>query len=378
MKVALVHEYFASLGGSEAVALEMRRLFPGAPVHTLFADSLHLYGGVLDGVEVHTSFLQRLPRVARRYWLYYPLFPRAVESLDLRGYDLVISSSHGWVKNIITSPNALHVCYCHTPLRYAWEDTDPGLPLDRWLRPLTRTFMGRVRSWDRRCTDRVQVFIANSREVQSRLQRYYGRSSHVVYPPIDTAYFSPQAEPGNYFLTVSRLVKYKRVDLAVQACTKLGLPLKVVGEGREMEKLAGMAGPTVELLGWQSRERLRELYAGCRGFILPGKEDLGMTALEAQASGRPVVAYGEGGALETVVSGETGIHFAPQTVDALISALERFQWMPWDREPLRRNALLFDRETFVREISRIVRESWSEFKGSDPIPEEVPALAGRP
>lgn len=378
MKVALVHEYFASLGGSEAVALELHRLFPEAPVYTLFADGRHLCGGVLDGVEVHTSFLQRLPRVASRYWLYYPLFPRAVESLDLRGYDLVVSSSHGWVKNIITSPNALHVCYCHTPLRYAWEDIDPGLPLDRWLRPLTRTLMGRVRGWDQRCTDRVQVFIANSKEVQCRLQRYYGRSSHVVYPPIDTAFFSPQGEPGNYFLIVSRLVQYKRVDLAVQACTQLGLPLKVVGEGREMGKLAGMAGPTVELLGWQSRERLRELYAGCRGFILPGKEDLGMTALEAQACGRPVVAYGDGGALETVVTGETGIHFTPQTVDALIRALERFQGMHWDGERIRRNALLFDREVFMREISRIVRESCSKFNGSDPKPEEALDMAGMP
>ena len=378
MKVALVHEYFASLGGSEAVALELRRIFPDAPVYTLFTDPRHLCGGVLDGVEVHTSFLQRLPRVASRYWLYYPLFPRAVQSLDLRGYDLVISSSHGWVKNIITSPNTLHVCYCHTPLRYAWEDIDPGLPMDRLLRPLTRTLMGRVRSWDHRCRDRVQVFIANSKEVQSRLQRYYGRSSHVVYPPIDTTYFSPRGEPGSYFLTVSRLVQYKRVDLAVQACTQLGLPLKVVGEGREMAKLVGMAGPTVELLGWQSRERLRELYAGCRGFILPGKEDLGMTALEAQASGRPVVAYGDGGALETVINGETGIHFAPQTVDALIRALERFQGMHWDRERIRRNALLFDREVFMREISRIVRESCSEFDGSDPKPVEGLVLAGRP
>ncbi len=157
MKVALVHEYFASMGGSEAVALALRQLFPGAPIYTLFADRRHLRGGALDGVDVRTSFLQRMPQVTSRYWLYYPLFPRAVESLDLREFDLVVSSSHGWVKNILTSPNALHICYCHTPLRYAWQDTDPGLPLDRLTRPLTRTLMGYVRSWDRQATNRADV-----------------------------------------------------------------------------------------------------------------------------------------------------------------------------------------------------------------------------
>lgn len=377
MKVAFVHEYFASLGGSEAVALALRQLFPDAPMYTLFADRRHLRGGVLDGVDVRTSFLQRMPQVTRRYWLYYPLFPRAVESLDLREFDLVISSSHGWVKNIITRPDTLHICYCHTPLRYAWQDTDPGLPLDRLTRHLTRALMGYVRSWDRQATHRVDVFVANSREVRSRLQRYYNRPAHVVYPPIDTTFFVPQEKPGDYFLAVSRLVQYKRVDLAVQACTRLGLPLKVVGEGREMRKLAKIAGPTVELLGWQSRDRLRDLYAGCRAFILPGEEDLGMTALEAQAAGRPVIAYGAGGALETVIPGETGIHFSPQSVDALVSAIEEFRGIEWDQQGIRRNALLFDEEVFIREMKRIVEESWSQFTGGPQPLEEAPALQGR-
>ncbi len=223
----------------------------------------------------------------------------------------------------------------------------------------------------------MDVFVVNSREVQTRLQRYYNRPSHVVYPPIDTTFFVPQEKPGDYFLAVSRLVQYKRVDLAVQACTQLGLPLKVVGEGREMPKLAKMAGPTVELLGWQSRERLRDLYTGCRAFILPGEEDLGMTALEAQAAGRPVIAYGAGGALETVIPRETGIHFFPQTVDALLSDIEEFQGIEWDQERIRRNALLFDEEVFIKEMSRIVGESWSQFTGSPLELEEAPVLQGR-
>jgi glycosyltransferase involved in cell wall biosynthesis len=223
--------------------------------------------------------------------------------------------------------------------------------------------MGYVRRWDRRATDRVHVFIANSRETRTRLQRYYGRPAHVVYPPIDTTFFVPQEEQGDYFLVVSRLVSYKRVDVAIQAFARLGLPLKVVGAGRAMRKLAKIAGPTVELLGWQSRERLRDLYAGCRGLVLPGKEDLGMTALEAQSAGRPVIAYGEGGALETVIPRETGLHFVPQTVDALINAVQVFQGMSWDKERIRRNALQYKRSIFLREMDQIVRQTWAQHGG---------------
>jgi glycosyltransferase involved in cell wall biosynthesis len=228
--------------------------------------------------------------------------------------------------------------------------------------------MGYVRSWDRRATDRVHIFVANSREVQARLQRCYGRPAHVVYPPIDTTSFRPGEEQGDYFLAVSRLVPYKRVALAVEAFTQLGLPLKVVGTGRAMRDLQKIAGPSVELLGWQSRQRLGELYAGCRAFILPGKEDLGMTALEAQSAGRPVIAFGEGGALETVISGETGLHFTPQSVDALVQAVRDFQGMEWDKERIRGHALQFDRSVFLREMDRIVRKAWAQHRGEAPQP----------
>jgi glycosyltransferase involved in cell wall biosynthesis len=365
VKVALVHDYFASLGGSEAVALALRQLFPEAPLYTLLADRRHFYGA-LEGVDVRPSFLQYLPGAPSRYWLYYPLFIRAVESLDLRGYDLIISSSHGWVKNIRTRPGSLHICYCHTPLRYAWEGIKSGLPLDWLMLPLTRVLMAYVRRWDLRGTDRVHLFVANSQEVKARLQRHYGRSAQVVYPPIETTFFLPQEEQGNYFLLVSRLVPYKRVDLAVRAFTQLGLPLKVVGTGRAMGRLARIAGPTVELLGWQPRERLRELYAGCWALVLPGKEDLGMTALEAQAAGRPVIAYGEGGALETVIPGETGIHFVPQTGEALIKAVRDFQGMSWDKERIRRHALQFDRRVFLREMDRVIQQAWKQHRGDLP------------
>ena len=370
MRVALVHDYFASLGGSEAVVLALRQLFPEAPLYTLFADKRHLNGGVLDEVEGRTSFLQRMPGIEDRYWLYYPLFPRAVESLDLREYDLVISSSHGWVKNVRTAPGSLHICYCHTPLRYAWERVDPGLAMTGLARPITGALMAYVRRWDRKATQRVNVFVANSLEVQSRLQRYYGRSAEVVYPPIDTEYFLPGDAQGDYFLVVSRLVPYKRVDLAVQAFAEMRLPLKVVGDGRAIGELQKLAGPTVEFLGRQPRERLRDLYSRCRALVLAGKEDLGMTSLEAQAAGRPVIAHGAGGALETVVPGETGVHFAPQTVEALIKSVRDFQGMVWDTDRIRRNALRYDQSVFLREMDLIVREHCADTRGADVVPAE--------
>lgn len=356
--MAIVHEYFGPLGGSEAVALALHRLFPEAPVYTLFLDKRHLGDGVLHGADVRTSFLQRLPRIVTSYWLYFLLFPLAVRSLDLRGFDLVISSSHGWVKNLRAGPRALHICYCHTPLRYAWEGTEPGLPTDRWTRPLRWAFMKYLRRWDTQSTAGVHAFVANSQEVRQRIERCYSRSAQVVYPPIDTGFFVPQQHHGDYFLVVSRLVPYKRVDLAVQAFTRLALPLKVVGTGREMARLSRMAGPTVELLGWQPREHLRDLYAGCRALVVPGKEDLGMAALEAHSAGRPVIAYGEGGALETVIPGETGIHFTPQTVEGLIQALQQFGRSTWDPQHIRSHALNYDEGVFLSEMRRTVARNW--------------------
>ncbi|MFQ5873868.1 MAG: glycosyltransferase [Dehalococcoidia bacterium] len=376
MKVALVHEYFSTLGGSEAVALTLRERFPHAPLYTLVADPAHMERGPLKDAEVHTSFLQRLPFSHHLYWAYYPLFPLAVERLDLREHDVVISSSHGWVKNVLTRPGALHICYCHTPLRWAWEGVEPG---GRFLGPfkaLAGVFMHYVRVWDASATPRVDLFVANSREVAQRIRRYYGREAQVVYPPIDTDYFLPGNQDGEYFLLVSRLVPYKRVDLAIEAFNHLGLPLKVVGSGREMGRLRRLAGPTVELLGWQPRERLRQLYAGCRALILPGKEDLGMTSLEAQATGRPVIAYGAGGALETVVPGETGVLFPSQRVEALMVAIGHFNGMVWDKERIRHHALQFDRRVFLERMEQLVWEAWGNHIAEAGEPREPLSVTG--
>lgn len=363
MKVALVHEYFCSLGGSEVVALALRELYPEAPIYTLLADPAHQKGGVLLDADVRTSFLQRLPFSRQAYWAYCPLFPMAVESLDLREYDLVISSSHGWVKNVLTRPGGLHICYCHTPLRWAWEQTTPRRRLARLLSPFVSLWLHYVRVWDAASTPRVDHFVANSYEVARRLRRYYGREAYVVYPPIDTDFFQPEDVEGDYFLVVSRLVPYKRVELAVEAFNRLKLPLKVVGAGSELGRLKRLAGPAVEVLGWQPRERLRELYAGCRALILPGKEDLGMAALEAQSAGRPVIAHGAGGALETVFPGETGLHFGPQKVEAIINAVRQFEGMRWDKALIRRHAIQFDRRVFLERMANFIHEAWSRHIG---------------
>lgn len=356
MKVAVVHEYFCGWGGSEAVAMALHSLFPDAPIHTLVANPIHAREGPLAGVELHTSFIQRLPMSHRVYWAYYPLFPLAVEQLDLREYDLVISSSHGWVKNVLTRPGALHICYCHTPLRWAWEGVAPGGRLPGLLKLPLSAFMHYVRMWDASAGPRIDQFVANSHEVARRIRRYYGREAKVVYPPIETDYFLPEDRDEEHFLVVSRLISYKRVDLAIEAFNRLRLPLKVVGAGRDLARLRKLAGPTVEVLGWQPKERVRELYAGCRALVLPGKEDLGMTALEAQSAGRPVIAYAAGGALETVINGVTGLFFNSQDVNALMDAVARFQGMTWDKQLTRRHALRFDRQVFLDRMEQIIQQ----------------------
>lgn len=375
MKVAIVHEYFCTLGGSEAVATALCSLYPDAPVYTLVADPVHSRKGPLADRELHTSFIQRLPFSHRLYWAYYPLFPLAVEQLDLREYDLVISSSHGWVKNILTRPEALHICYCYTPLRWAWEGVAPGVLPGLLQAPLS-AFMHYVRMWDASANPRVDQFVATSREVARRIHRYYGRDAEVVYPPIDTDYFLPEAWDEDYFLVVSRLMPYKRVDLAIEAFNRLRLPLKVVGTGRELGRLKRMAGPTVEVLGWQPRERVRDLYASCRALIHPSKEDLGMTALEAQSAGRPVIAYGAGGALETVIDGETGLFFDSQDVSSLVGAVRRFEGLSWDKGCIRRNALRFDRRLFLDRMQEIISRAWADHLGELKGPYEALVLVG--
>jgi glycosyltransferase involved in cell wall biosynthesis len=361
MRVAIVHDFFCNLGGSDQVAAELHQLYPDAPVYTLLVSDRNRQGALLQGISIKTSFVQHLPFARRRHEIYLPLFPLAIESFDLTRFDLVLSSSHACAKAVIPAPEALHVCYCHTPARYAWDLSylyaRRASRLVRWYIALV---MHRFRVWDVTTASRVDHFVANSRFVAQRIERYYRRPSTVIYPPVDTAYFTPGADSGDYYLVVSRLTAYKQVDLAVEAFNRLGKPLWVVGDGPDHRRLRAMAKSNVRFLGALPREGVREAMQGCQALIFPGREDFGITPVEAQATGRPVIAYGRGGALESVVDGVTGVLFEEQTTEALCEAVDRAAHLPFEMEVIRRNATQFDREIFCGKMTAFVQEKWDE------------------
>lgn len=361
MRVAIIHDWLTGMRGGEKCLEVFCELFPDADLHTL----LHVPGAVSERIEamsLRTSFVQKLPWARTRYRHYLPLFPAAVESFDLSGYDLVLSSSHCAAKGVIPPPGARHVCYLYTPMRYAWDMRPQYFPPERTGllgRTLLPFFLNYLRSWDVASAARVDRFVAISRFVARRVELYYRREADVIYPPVDVDAFAPARERDDFFLAVSALVPYKRIDLAVEAFGRLGLPLVVIGSGPEEERLKAMACDTVTFLGWQPHDVLARHYRRCRAFVFPGEEDFGITPLEAQASGRPVLAYAAGGALETVrgPDGEagppTGLFFAEQTAASLEGAVRAFLEREADFDdpaPMRENAARFSTGRFRREM----------------------------
>jgi glycosyltransferase involved in cell wall biosynthesis len=363
VNIALVHEFFCNLGGSDQVAATLHQLYPQAPIFTLLVSDRNKDAELLRGMDMRSSFVQRLPLARRWHEPYLPLFPAAIESFDLTGYDLVLSSSHVCAKGVIPAPEALHLCYCHTPARYAW---DLAFLYLRRLNPLLRAYaaavMHKLRVWDVTTSARVDHFIANSAFVAERIRRYYHRSAVVIHPPVDTRFFTLGEDDGDHFLVVSRLTAYKRIDLAIEAFNRLGLPLVIIGEGPERRRLQRSAGPNIEFLGAVPRSQVRDYMRTCRGLIYPGKEDFGITPVEAQATGRPVVAYGAGGALESVVDGVTGFFFDEQTTEALCEAVTSCAALSFDRAVIRQHAQQFDRDVFCRRITDFVQEKWEQHR----------------
>ena len=352
-RTALVHHWLVTMRGGERVLEALAQLFPSADVFTLVCDYARMQP-TFAGHRIHTSFLQRLPRATRWYPRYLPLFPMATERLDLRGYPLVITSDAATIKGVRTDPGAIHVCYCHTPMRYVWSGYETYY---RASGPLTRMLMPPVgewlRRWDYRAAQKVTHFVANSQTVAERIRRYYHRESTVIYPPVDTDYFTP-APPcekrDDFFLAVSQLVPYKRIDLAVETFNRNGRPLVVIGEGPERSKLERRARPNIRFLGAQPRAALRNAMQRARALVLPGEEDFGIVMAEAQACGTPVIAFRRGGASEIVTDGATGILIVQQTAPSLEEGLERFDAEKFDPAAIRESALRFSRERFMREF----------------------------
>jgi len=372
MKTALVHDYLAQAGGAERVAAAFHTLFPDAPLYTSVYDPAATLPSFAE-MEIRTSFLQRWPFSSRRFHkLALPYYPAAFERFNFSGYDLVLSSSSSFAKGIITPPETCHVCYCHTPSRFVWRQQE-YLAQTRSVRAassLVSAFVNSMRSWDVESAQRVDYFVANSYNVARRIRKFYRRDvAAVIYPPVETTKFQPvsPAEVGDHFLVVSRLLSYKRLDLAVEACTRRNLPLRVVGIGPDLARLKRKAGPTIQFLGRLSDEQVTRELARCKALIFPGEEDFGMTPVECMASGRPVIAYGAGGALETVIDQETGLFFPEQTVDSLVHALEEMDSHCFDPAALQARASCFDTSVFEQQMLALVAEALEEHRGNNSI-----------
>jgi glycosyltransferase involved in cell wall biosynthesis len=352
MKVAIVHYWLVGMRGGEKVIEALCEMYPQADIFT------HVYVPemVSERIRQHRiipTFINSLPRARKMYKTYLPLMPLALEQLDLRGYDLIISSESGPAKGIIAPSDALHVCYCHTPMRYIWNmyhdyRSSAGLVTRLMMPPLAHY----LRMWDVTSAARVDSFVANATTVARRIHRYYGADSVVIHPPVDTDAFrvATRSELGDYYLMAGELVSYKRPDLAVRAFNEMGLKLVVIGGGEMIDEIRRIAGPTVTVMGSQPFDVLKQHYARCRALIFPGEEDFGMVPVEAMASGRPVVAFGRGGATETVVEGLSGTFFAEQSVEAISAAVRRLAAMTIDSDRITAHADQFGREQFFRKM----------------------------
>lgn len=355
-KVALSHDWLTGMRGGEKCLELLAQGFPAAPIYTL----IHNPRAVSDAINRHpirTSPLQQIPGIFAGYRYFLPLFPLMERLFAPPDAELIISTSHCAAKALRKRPGAKHLCYCFTPMRYAWAFHDEYLGAGSLKQAAARPVLAALRRWDRRVSDRVDRFVGISHHVADRIRRFYGREADVVYPPVDTAFYTPSDAPraGGFDLVVSALVPYKRIDLAVRAYCRLGYPLKVVGAGTETDALRAAAGPMTEFLGWRSNEEIRELYRSCRTLLFPGEEDFGIVPLEAQACGAPVVAFARGGALETLVDGRTAAFFHEQTEDALLAAVESAAARAWDADAIRRNAERFSSQRYLDGLAALIR-----------------------
>lgn len=368
MKIALVHDWLNQIGGAEDVLENMVDLYPGAPIYTslYWREKMPLHWQRWD---IRTSFIDRLPMARQRQQLYLPLYPTAWEKFDFSDYDLLLSNKSGFCHGVITGPETVHICYCLTPTRYVWryQQYAEQENLNPVVRRLLPPFISYLRKWDRLAADRVDHFIAISQEVRRRIGEVYGRSSTIIYPPVDTSRFEPAGRSDDYYLFVGRLVPYRRLDLLIEAFNILQRPLLIAGTGRDRERLEAIAGPTITFLGYVPDEQLPDLLSRCRAFVFPGEEDFGIAPIQAMAAGRPVIAYAAGGALDTIIPG-TGVLFTEQTVAAIIATVTGFD--PEATSPIfiRTHAEQFDTTVFKQKMTAFIEQNLKRQRKRDYLP----------
>lgn len=364
MKVAIVHDYLNQMGGAERVVSVLHEIFPEAPIYTTIVDQDVLLPA-LAKADIRPSWMQKLPGLRKHFKKYLPLYPYAIESLDLRAYDLIISSSSAFAKGAIKKPGALHICYCYTPMRFVWDfqnyikNEEINFLYKSFLKPI----IFHLKNWDLETRNRPDYYVAISNVVKSRIKKIYGKEAEVIYPPVEVEKFYIKAAPENFYLIVSRLNSYKKIDLAIEAFNSIGLPLKIIGTGPYLNTLIKMAKNNIEFLGRLTDREVADYYASCKALIFPGEEDFGLVPLEANASGRPVIAFKGGGALDTVREGVNGIFFERHNVEDLIDAVRLMEKRIHDFSPLkiRQHALNFDKKVFIERFKKFLWEKYNGF-----------------
>jgi glycosyltransferase involved in cell wall biosynthesis len=359
-KIAIVADWLTNFAGAERVILKLHKMFPNAPIYTSVFNAKKMMP-FMDAV-IHTSFIQKLPRAKEKHQPYLKLFPLAFEQFDLSQYDIVISSCHSCSKGIITKPETLHLSYCHSPMRYAWDNSHEYLRTYKipWLfKKFIPKLIHNIRIWDRLAADRVDHFLTNSEFVRKRIKKYYKRDAKVIYPMVNVKdFYISTNEPKKYYLAVGRFTPYKRFDLIIDAFNELPYKLKIIGTGVAEKDLKKRAKSNIEFLGQVSEESLKDLYANCKALIFPQVEDFGITPLEAMASGRPVVAFNKGGALETIKDGETGVFFEEQNTLSLKGAIEKCEKTAWDSKKIKKHSSKFDEKIFESQFKEYLEKIW--------------------
>ena len=364
-KVALVFDWMTNPGGAEKVNLFLHKMFPEAPIFTSIFNPKKLKG--FEKAAVTTSFIQNLPFAKTKHQIYLGMMPYAYELFDLSNFDIVISSSHATAKGVITKPETMHVCYCHTPMRYAWDNWHSYIreyKMNPIIKRAGKKRLHKIRMWDRISAERVDYFIANSQTTKGRIEKYYSKPASVIHPMIKSGNYKIAEKPKGYFLAVGRLTPYKKFDLIVDTFNQIGLPLKIAGTGIMENELRKRAKGNIEFLGYVSDKELKKLYSECEALIFPQLEDFGITPLEAMASGRPVIAYGKGGALDTVIDGKTGIYFDKQTPMHLKKAIEKYQKekRKFRKKDLQEHAAQFDEQEFRKKFMNYLKDKWEKWE----------------